>query len=259
MIWLALCSRREVVWMRGGCSSVLWRIVAITFLCVFIPRVFLLIQAVVWWGDQPESLINSSITAELELEKRDRFLEGVGSYREILRAKREVLTAVYSSFYLNFFSPFWIHCPIVLHQSFLPSHPSAFLSSFPSCFCHVVRVHIILLLPGSFQFFIYAFLWCVWALLQVGTWIVWLISERALEATTTHIMVMKRWLDVTDALSVIIFVLFFSSAFNYSTKNSWFVWWDLQITACLLICCGPSYCLPVLEIKLQNFAWCFGE
>lgn len=31
-------------------------------------------------GDQSDSLINSSRTAELELEKRDRFLEGVGSY-----------------------------------------------------------------------------------------------------------------------------------------------------------------------------------
>jgi len=28
--------------------------------------------------------------------------------------------------------------------------------------------------------------------------------------------------------------------FNYSTKNSWFFWWDLQITACLLIPCSGN-------------------
>ncbi len=156
----------------GDCvQCVLWGIVVITFLCVSIPCTFLLIQAVVWRGGQPDSLINSSRTAELELKKRDGFPE---KSRNIESEQREMYSLLSSTVYfpfglILFFTSSWIHCPIVLHQSFCAS---ASPSRFPSFCCHVVGVHAILFPSRSHQFFICIFLWCVRAFLQVGTSIV---------------------------------------------------------------------------------------
>lgn len=249
MIWLALCSSRKAVWMRRRCSCVLWMIVAITFLCVSIPCVFLMIQAIVWRGDQSDSLINSSRTAELELEKRDRFLEGIGSYWKILRAKREVLTYVLCCLLL-FFLPlgsivplFYINplCPLILLPSYLASLP-AFVMSFV---CVLSSFLPVLAAPLSTPFFGVS-----------GPYFKWehQLSDSFLKALGSPNNTHYGNETVTRCHRCIISNYFHT--FNYSTTNSCFVWWDLQITACLLICCGP-YCFPVLEIKLQNFAWCF--